>query len=313
MTTAKLVSLAQALSIDIPSGIEIEEGQGGQFVPPIDAKYKVRKSLASLMYGFFVSGETTMTLTGLQGSGKSSFPRYWHACLNYPLLEVTCNARTEMSDLIGMYKPDEKGGLSFHKGPMLVAAEQGISLMLDEYNTVDPGVSAGMHPWLEGTGAYIPELKQFVRPRKGFRCFLTSNPADAGQGFMGRIEQDAALEDRSWTVWVDYPDKEDEVAIISRIFQESGESQATGDDVATKMVEMATKLRKQFSEGKVKMAMSTRALCRWAVCATIFSNAGGETTPLSFGLEIAFTNKLPPEEKAAVNEIAYQMFGGAKK
>jgi len=306
------VSLAEKLGIDIPKEIVIEAGNGGVFVPPINESYKFRKELVRVMYGFFGSGDTSLTLMGLQGSGKSSLPREWHARLGYPLLEVTCNARTEMSDLVGMYKPDEKGGLSFHEGPLLVAARSGISLLLDEYNTVDPGVAAGMHPWIEGTGMYIPELKEFVRPAKGFRCFMTANPADASRGFMGRVEQDAALEDRSWSVWVDYPNAEDEIAIVAKVFTDSGESQESANTVAGKMVEMATKLRKQFAEGALQLAMSTRGLCRWATCACVFSNATGDTTPLAYGLELAYTNKLPDEQKAAVKELAFQMFGGKK-
>jgi len=307
------LSLAKVFNLDMPEGIEIEQGCGGAFVPPQNPSYKLRKELARVMYGFFVSGDVALTLMGLQGCGKSSLPREWHARLGYPLMEYTCNARTEMTDLIGMYKPNEKGSLTFAEGPLLVCARNGYSLLLDEYNVMDPGVAAAMHPWIEGTGAYVPELKEFVRPAPGFRVFMTANPADAGQGFMGRVEQDAALEDRSWSVWVDYANQEDETEIVSQIFVKSGESPESAETVSKKMVEMANKLRKQFAEGRLKMAMSTRCLCRWATCATIFSNAGGDTTPLSFGLELAFTNKLPPEEKAAVNEMAYQMFGGGPK
>lgn len=307
------VSLAEKLNADfIPKEIQIEVGSGGMFVPPVNESYKFRKELVRAIYGFFGSGDTSMTLMGLQGSGKSSLVREWHARLCYPLLEVTCNARTEMSDLVGMYKPDEKGGLSFHEGPLLIAARNGVSLLLDEYNTVDPGVAAGMHPWIDGTGMYISELKEFVRPAKGFRVFMTANPADASRGFMGRVEQDAALEDRSWSVWVDYPTVEDEIAIVAKIFVRSGETQESANTAASKMVEMAVKLRKQFADGALQLAMSTRGLCRWATCACTFSNAAGDTTPMSYGLDLAYTNKLPDEQKAAVKELAFQMFGGRK-
>jgi cobaltochelatase CobS len=307
----KTVSLAEKLGIaDMAKEIEIEEGAGGLFVPPINPRYRFRREIARVLYGFFTSGDTAMTLVGLQGSGKSSAPREWHARLGYALLEVTCNEMTEMSDLIGMYKPDEKGGLTYHEGPLLVAARNGISLTLDEYNTLRPGVAAGLHPWIEGTGMYIPELKEFVRPVAGFRVFMTCNPADASRGFMGRVEQDAALEDRSWSIWVDYPKPEDEIPIVSSIFQESGESKESADMVAGKMVEMATQLRKKFAEGALQLAMSTRGLCRWATCACIFSNATDGTTPLSYSLELAYVNKLPDEQKAAVKELSFQMFGG---
>ena len=49
-----------------------------------------------------------------------------------------------------------------------------------------------------------------------------------------------------------------------------------------------------------------------ATCSCVFSNATGETTPLAYGLELAYTNKLPDEQKAAVKELAFQMFGGRK-
>ncbi len=185
------------------------------FTPAIDPRYEFRKELLVEMVAFWLTGKTSMKLMGYKGCGKTTLPEQFHAALNYPLLSISCTPRTEASDLIGKTIATPEG-LKYSDGPLVMGAKFGCSVMLDEYNVMDPGEATGANKLLEGGAIYIPETGEVVRKAPGFRIFASCNPADKSLGFFGRNEQDQANDDRFWTIWVDYPKPEDEAPIVQR-------------------------------------------------------------------------------------------------
>ncbi|MFC6522683.1 AAA family ATPase [Undibacterium arcticum] len=71
-----------------------------------------------------------------------------------PLYTYNAHPRTEAGDLIGKYAPTPSGGLVFVFGPVARAAMEGRSVLIDEYNVIDPGEATGLNALLEGRSVY---------------------------------------------------------------------------------------------------------------------------------------------------------------
>ena len=283
----------------------------GTFTPAANPKYNFRKEMFIEMVGFFLMGKTAMKLMGFKGCGKTSVVEEFHAALNYPLLTVSCTPRTEAQDLIGKMIPTPEG-LKFAYGPLVIAAQAGCSVLLDEYNVIDPGEAVGVNQLLQSGSLYIPETGEVIRPNPGFRVFATCNPADQSAGLFGRNEQDDANNDRFWTVWVDYPSPEEETPIIQSVLATRFDDD-TSKLYAGKMVEVANRIRKAFmgesNDGNaLETTLSTRGLLAWAQGMTVFYQ---HPTPIYFTLDRSVLNALPRQStsRVAIHEFVKDAFG----
>ena len=286
--------------------------QPGQFTPATDPDYVVRKDYIRDMIGFWFSGEKAMMIIGHSGCGKTSIIEQWHARLNLPLLTVVAHPRMEIADLIGHFIPTSKGGMEFHYGPVARAAKEGLSILIDEYFVLDPGVATGLNALLQGGMLYIPETGEAIRPVEGFRVFAATNPADVGAGYFGRNTQDAANQDRFWTVKMGYPQPEDEIPLIKKVLMVGMEDEPTAELFAEKMVDVANRVRRQYcgesdDAGALDITFSTRSLKRWAALFTMFD----VDRPEIFALERAVTNRASPEAAKAIHDIVDVVFGCA--
>lgn len=296
---------------EIPPGAVIEGlDQPTEFTPEKNPSYSFRMEFLRDMVGFFFSGDTAMFLKGHKGCGKTTFVEQFHASLNLPLLTVTAHQRMEIADLIGHFIPNANGGLEFHYGPVARAAKEGWSVLIDEYNFLDPGVSGGLNGLLQGGSVYIPETKEMLKPKQGFRVFAAGNPADVTLGYSGRNTQDAANEDRYWFIEMGYPTSEEETPLVERILS-AGLDPATAKSFADKMVDVANRIRKQFMANSdaadaMEITMSTRSLLRWAKMMLLFAKV---EHPVHYALERALTNRATKETKVAIHEVVHQVFG----
>lgn len=316
----KSFKLNQVFSMpEISDDFEIEgRREPCQFTPEVDRDYVHRLDLIRDMFGFWVSGELAMLVIGHSGCGKTSFIEQWHACLNLPLLTVVAHPRTEIADLVGHYIPTESGGMAFHYGPIVRAAKEGWSVLIDEYFVLDPGVATGLNSFLQGGSLYIPETGEVIRPREGFRVFAATNPADIGAGYMARNTQDAANQDRFYTIKVGYPAPKEEIPLVSKVLldMQIGD-QGIADMYAEKMVDVANRVRKLYcgeSDGAnaIDATLSTRSLKRWAALFMLFAGndqATGMDRPQHYALQRAVTNRTSPETARAIHDIVDIVFG----
>jgi len=280
------------------------------FTPPVDPDYRHRTEWVREMLGFWFSGERAMMIIGHSGCGKTSGVEQWHACLNLPLLVVVAHPRTEIADLIGHYVPTKEGGMDFHYGPVAKAAKEGLSVLVDEYFVLDPGVATGMNALLQGGMLYIPETGEVIRPAEGFRVFAATNPADIGAGYFGRNTQDAANQDRFWTIKMGYPAPEDEIPLVTKTLMAGMEDESVATLFAEKMVDVANRVRKQYcgvsdAASALDITFSTRSLKRWATLFTLFD----VPRPEHFALERAVTNRASSETAKAIHDIVDVVFG----
>ena len=304
-----------SLPNEIPDGITVVGNeQPTEFTPAVDPDYKFRVDLIRDMMGFWVSGERAMLIIGHSGSGKTSMIEQWHARLNLSLLTVVAHPRMEIADLVGHFVPTASGGMEFHYGPVARAAKEGLSVLLDEYFVLDPGVATGLNALLQGGMLYIPETGEAIRPKEGFRVFAATNPADIGAGYFGRNTQDAANQDRFYTIRVGYPKPEEETPLVQKVLMQQGiEDEAVALMFAERMVDVANRVRKLYcgesdDAAAIDITLSTRSLKRWASLFTMF---GEQDRAEHYALERAVTNRANPETAKAIHDVVDLVFGVA--
>lgn len=311
----KAFDLKQIFSLPdtIPQGIVLEGNeQPTEFTPTVDPDYVFRVDTIRDMMGFWHGGERAMLIVGHSGCGKTSVIEQWHARLNLALLTVVAHPRMEIADLIGHFVPTDTGGMDFHYGPVARAAKEGLSVLIDEYFVLDPGVATGLNALLQGGALYIPETGEAIRPAEGFRVFAATNPADAGAGYFGRNTQDAANQDRFYTVRMDYPKPEEETPLVEKVFVQLGiEDEAVAQMFAERMVDVANRVRKLYcgesdAAGAIDITLSTRSLKRWASLFMMFSEVD---RPEHYALQRAVTNRAKPETAKAIHDVVDLVFG----
>lgn len=293
-------------------GVSIEGlAQPGIYTPDIDPDYVHRLELLRDMYGFWVSEEVAMLIIGHSGCGKTSFVEQWHAKLNLPLMVVCAHPRMDISDLIGHYVPTENGGMKFHYGPVALAAIHGYSVLVDEYFVLDPGVATGLNTLLQGGMLIIPETGEVIRPKRGFRMFMATNPADVGAGYTGRNTQDAANLDRCYTIQVPYPTPQEEEPLVAKTLLAGGLEESNAKVYAERMVAVANSVRKLYcgtsnAKNALEITLSTRSLKRWASLFLLFSN---KEDGLLYALDRAVTNRASPTTAKAIQDFVKTEFG----
>lgn len=282
------------------------------YTPLINPEYVFRTDLVIEMIGFFkMSRAKAMWLTGMHGSGKTTLVEQFHAALGWPLITYAANAQTTAKDLLGGFRP-AAGEWQYRDGPVTVAARAGCSILIDEYNLIEPEETSGINKFLDGQHMDIEETGERIIPEAGFKLFAACNPADTSRGFFGRKEQDAANISRFWFVEVPYAEPAVEIALVGNILAmalDAGEAK----QYAEKMVDVANRVRAQSmcgsnAEGALEITFPTRSLLLWAEGLCVFGEA---PNPLHFALERALTRQARPDTgtKVAIHEIVADVFG----
>lgn len=241
----------------------LEPGLPG--VPPLDANYVFQEERLRQFVMFWIGGFKALMIEGDPAAGKTSFVEQIHARLNWPLYKVSCSPTTESYSLIGQLLPNSDGKLVWHDGPVIKACREGGSVLLDEYNTLDPGASTGLNMLLEGYSLTIPETGETITPATTTRFFATQNAVDSKTLVAGRNVQDVANEDRWSYMQVDYLDEALERELVKKALTTQVRPELA-EQVATLCVGVATKVRESFRNDvpDIDKPLSTRAVVRWA-------------------------------------------------
>lgn len=269
--------------------------QPHEHAPSVNPIYMWTTDNLVAMRAFFMSGDIGMYVTGHMGCGKSSVVQQWHARLGLPLITLSCANDTDTTDLFGR-NVCRQGVWVFEPGPVLLAAINGWSVLLDEANLVKPGIFSKINNLVEGKTEYIQDLGISITPRQGFRVFCTAN-IDNGEGvYKGRIKQDGATDERFWFVPIDYPKKEEEKPILLHILSGACPP-AIADLLADVMIDVAHKVRSLFvaqsdDASAIEVTMSTRTLVKWAQKAVLFQGSDKRgIEPMHLALEYCLTNR----------------------
>lgn len=275
MNTLKLAKYSLAtefgLAIDPKSMISGYE-PGHTATPRINEGYIFQREKLRDILAFWQAGFTALKIMGDPATGKTSLVEQWHARLRWPLYKVACSRSTEASRLIGHLVPTESGTLKWVDGPVLKAAKEGTSVLLDEYNTMDPDQATGLNMLLESYSFTVEETGEVVTPQKGFRVFATENSVQSRLSVTGRNEQDVANDDRWMLMEADYLPESLEIKAVYNAMIAAQIPQARAEQQSKLIVELANTVRKAYrkEEEGIEKPMSTRTAIRWALLVSRF-------------------------------------------
>lgn len=242
-------------------------------IPKIDPFYDFETDRLRDMTMFWVGGFKALMIEGDPSAGKSSFIEQWHARLNVPLYKVACSPDIQNYQLIGQLVPQLDGTLKWNDGPVTRACREGSSVLLDEYNNLEPGQATALNLLLEGYSWTIPETGEVITPAQTTRFFATQNSVDSLAAVAGRNIMDVANEDRFSYMEVDFLKPEREEALVQRVLCGGGVPTDLADTIAKVVVKVATDVRSAFRDGAeaIEKPLSTRAVLRWAKYSAMYT------------------------------------------
>lgn len=301
------------LAVD-PRAATMGGPDGTPNVPPIQPYVFELERFRALMV-FWDHGFKALKLRGDPAAGKSSLVEQFHARLRWPLYMVSCSQHTEPHHLYGQFLPQADGTLRWQDGPVIMAARKGASVLLDEFNTLDPNCSTSLNLLLEGYSITIPETGEVITPAPTFRVFATENGVNSRLQVAGRNVQDVANSDRWMVIEVGYIDPQSEAKIIRNDLELAGMPADKAETTAKLLVATATKIRQLYRESDPKVhnpiekPMSTRVLKRWAKLSWGFRKMEERgISPLLYSLPMAF-DATTPGEAACVLSVFKEVSG----
>lgn len=285
-------------------------------VPASNAGYVFRMELLQRFSQWLYDPcDDACMLVGPTGSGKSSLVEQVASRLNWPALTVSAHSRMEMPELTGYnlpYTDPVTGDLQtrFVDGPLTKALRHGFVFVLDEYDTLDPAVSVGLHAVLEGRPLVIAENGgEVVRPHPNFRfvaCGNTAGQGDENSLYAATMQQNLATLDRFRVFEVSYLDKDVELLLLNTRCPDLENAQLT-----EMMVDIANSIRdRRQGNGAdyLSVTMSTRTLLRWGRIACDYLEAELDS-PLQMAMDEALLNRCDHVQRLAIEKIAQSKLG----
>lgn len=274
-----------------------------RLVPSADADYVVQRNEAALLVAGIEDNDKSL-LTGPTGSGKSSLVKYVCAKLNRPFIRINMSGDIESASLFGMLTASVGVGTEWKDGAITEACKYGAVCLVDEWELMPPEIAMGMQNLLEDGGyLYLKEkpgtsADRTIVPDAHFRLVFAGNTVGQGDttgAFSGVGIQNSATIDRfTNTIRLAYLDARHEVAIITS-------KSNIAKDVATKMVRVAGLVRNAYDQGKMGLTMSPRTLINWGRKCQRYD--------AKYALQVAFTEKLTPDDVKSVQEFYVKVFG----
>jgi cobaltochelatase CobS len=282
----------------------------GLYVPDVDDKYVFDvDNLKSVIVALAL--DLKLLAWGPHGTGKTTLLEQVCARTNRPCVRVQHTVSTEEAHIVGHYVV--KGGQTvFEPGLLPLAMRYGLVYIADEYDFALPSVTSVYQAVMEGKPLIIKEASpewRVVKPHKNFRFFASGNTNGGGDDtglYQGTQIMNAANYSRfGVTIRVDYMSPALESAVIvnkTRLHKTD----------ADRLVAIAKQVREEFSAGKLSVTISPRELINAGNLGIAFARKGssGEIEPnLALGLKLAYTNRLNPTDRKAVDDFAQRHLG----
>ena len=273
-----------------------------RLVPSVDSDYVIQQQQAALLVAGIEDNDKTL-LTGPTGSGKSSLIKHICAKLNRPFIRINMSGDVESAALFGSLVV--RGGATvWEDGAITEALRYGAVCLVDEWELMPAEIAMGMQNLLEENGyLYLKEMpassgERTIHPHADFRIVFAGNTTGQGDttgAFSGVGIQNSATIDRfTNTIQLGYLSMNHEIDIIT------SKTEIAKDD-AKQMVRLAGLIRNAYDQGKLGLTMSPRTLINWGRKCKRYSKAAA--------MDMAYTNKLSPDDVKSVLEMYNKVFG----
>lgn len=314
-------------------------------VPKFDPDYEFTKDLIREIRFWWLEGQgDVLLLWGPTGSGKTSSMEQWCARLGIPLFMMKGHKRFEAHEAFGTMVGGPNGTTPFQDGPMTLAAQYGLPVIINEYDRIDPSRAIVFNDVFEGRAFPVPgAIGRTVAPADGFRVVLTSNTnlvEDVSGNYGTAASQDVSVLERIYAVKCGYVSEETERRILSNVLERFTDDVLTywfdqeGIKVKTDagmkeggavsraefidaLIAVAHSIRKASSDGgnrtdaALERTMSTRTLRKWAV-----QSAANASMPEVLGLSAlhqtlkrTLTDLATESTRLAIHEAVTTVFG----
>ena len=281
------------------------------YTPAINHNYIFHDSSRDIIVWFLMEKPDPLYLCGPTSAGKSSLIRQIAARLNYPVFEATGHDRLEFPDLVGHLSVRD-GNMEFQDGPLTMAMKTGGIFLFNEADLCSPSTLAGLNTILDGSPLCIAENGgELVNPHPMFRFVVTANSNGASDEtglYQGVMRQNIAFMDRFIVVEIGYPKAEVELDLLSRLFP------SLPEEIATKMVDLANDVRKNFmgnsaAHDALDVTLSTRTLLRWAELTIAFQPLSKQgISPILYAFDRALGFRASVTSRTALHEMVQRIF-----
>lgn len=217
-------------------------------------------------------------LYGAPGCGKTALAE---GAFGDDLITVMGSGDTEVSDLVGAFTTNPKGGFFWEDGPLIKAAEAGKPLMIDEIGLIDPKVLSIVYGLMDGRREYTVTAnpdRGTVKAKEGFYVIAATNPNAPGVRLSEALLSRFGVHVEMTTDWV--------------LAKKLG--------VPSSVVAAAQNLSKKMGEGETSWAPQFRELLAF------------RDVSAKFGTKFAIQNLLasaPEIDRATVADVLTKTYG----
>ena len=218
----------------------------------------------------------SLMLIGDSGVGKSRLIQFLAQETRTPLMAPCGHSEVTVESLLGCMTA-VNGSTVWQDGVLPQCMKKGYWLMLEEINSIDPGIAKVLNEILDNRSVTITIAgrPRSVKATDDFRIICATNPPD-NPIYKGIESMSFELMDRfDAVVWLDYLSPEKEAEVVK---ERSGY-----DDVEKiqKMIEFANSVREGMRKNEIFATVTTRGLISWGKKAELFGvKAAAETAIL---------------------------------
>ncbi|CAJ0804450.1 MULTISPECIES: AAA family ATPase [Ralstonia] len=280
------------------------DGIPAQAYPAVSAGYVFQLLLLKKLLRFLLGNPARRNamLIGEPGVGKTSIVNEIASRLNIPVFSLACSGKTRFSHMVGGYEI-VGGNTQWRDGPLVMAMRHGGIFLANEITRLDSGEQMNLAEVLDSRASItIPDTGEVVMADPNFRFIATGNSGGYGDDsgvYQGERISSVAFLDRFQVFKVGHMDATDEQALLQKLAPSLPVAIVEG------MVKLAGEVRKNFvgRGGTLRVIMSTRSLCVWAMETVGYSKISGIVDSAREALLDTSLNGAPEDEASAVLEI----------
>ena len=287
---------------------------GRNRVPKIDPNYVWQPKILKVVSSWYKLGRiadcANLALFGPFGSGKSEAIRQFAAKVGVPVYEDAGSPERTYADFVGLFLPNEKGGVSFQDSLLVKSMrDPGSIYLINEMDKLNPSTLADLHNLLDTDSIENPFNGEKVSAAPGWRFAATANTngqGDATGAYHGTNQLNRATCSRFMWLAVDYISEESELKIVA------SKAPEIDRDLLQRMVRFARRTREIYAARGANNLMSTRQLSAWATRLQYLKTSktlGG----LKGVLELSFLNACSEQDVATFEQALMDCFGDVTK